>query len=82
MKRDDESFAITYELLKSEKDRKFYVKNRELDELRNSIFKPVANQKPKGRPQIVDIEENQYKYGKSYKIDLKKIYDRLIFLLG
>lgn len=44
LKRDDVSFAIAYELLKSEKDRRLYSEKRNiLEEEGNTIFKKIDN---------------------------------------
>ena len=44
LKRDDVSFAIAYELLKSEKDRKYYSENRYiLEDGGHTIFKKIDN---------------------------------------
>ena len=44
MKREDHSFAITYELLKTEKERKIYAEvHQDLGDPGNSIFEKIPN---------------------------------------
>lgn len=78
LKRDDESFAIAYELLKSDKDRKFYVKNRDLEYCKNSIFSPLQNIYVRNSPPVIQVEDREFKYGKFYEKNLKQLYDALL----
>lgn len=81
MKREDHSFAIAYELLKSEKDRKIYAEvQQELHTPGNAIFEKIPNfcaEVPK-----INEEDKRFIYGHMIKMPIKPLIERVLQILS
>jgi serine/threonine protein kinase len=66
LKRDDISFAVAYELLKSEKDRKLSSETQVAPEEEHSIFKNLRNTALSEYPPPMNPMQDKFDYGKSY----------------
>jgi hypothetical protein len=60
------SFAIAYELLKSEKDKKLYSENKLLTEEGHTILKNIKNATLAEFPPPIDPSHEKFDYGKYY----------------
>ena len=81
MKREDHSFAIAYELLKSEKDRKIYAEcHEELHSPGNAIFEKIPNNFTEA-PKIIE-EDTRFIYGHIVKMPIKPLIERVLQVLS
>jgi hypothetical protein len=81
LKRDDVSFAIAYELLKSEKDKKQYSENRLPTEEGHTIFKNIKNSTLAEFPPPIDPAQEKFDYGKYYEKNPRFLAEKILSIL-